>query len=152
MMPAASHADIARYGHVAAALRAAMKTHKWSMGDLSQALGMGRQSTVPYPWLKGSGAPGPDNRAKLAALLSIPEVDLMPRDSAVRIAKAVGDAVVPHAPTKPVAVRPVDALLFRVTADGEAQIKLDVTLPLATARPLLRMLLDAGVVFGNETD
>jgi hypothetical protein len=46
-----------------------------------------------------------------------------------------------------VAPRRADALSFVVTPTGEAHIKLDITLPLKEGSALLRMLLDAGVVF-----
>ena len=33
---------------------------------------------------------------------------------------------------------------------ARARLRLDATLPLAVAAPLLRMLLDAGIVFGGD--
>ena len=59
-------------------------------------------------------------------------------------------ALAPAAP-RPITTRVGDILSFAVTATGEARIKLDIVLPLANATPLLRMLLDAGVVFTGET-
>jgi hypothetical protein len=42
-----------------------------------------------------------------------------------------------------------DVLGFSVGTDGMARLRLDVTLPLDQAAPLLRVLLDAGVVLGR---
>lgn len=56
-----------------------------------------------------------------------------------------------EAPGAPAAVasqrRVVEVLAFTANNAGEARIRLDVTLPMAAATPLLRMLLDAGLVF-----
>jgi hypothetical protein len=48
---------------------------------------------------------------------------------------------------RPATPRPAgDPLVFRVTAGGEAHIRLDVTLPMEEGSALLRMLLDMGNV------
>ncbi len=39
-------------------------------------------------------------------------------------------------------------LSFAVAGAGTAQIRIEATMPLESAKPLLRMLLDAGCVFG----
>jgi hypothetical protein len=68
-----------------------------------------------------------------------------PGDPAPAPSQAV--AVIPA--TKLAPARVGDVLSFVVSGDGMARIKLDATLPLATATPLFRMLLDAGIVFGE---
>ena len=43
-------------------------------------------------------------------------------------------------------------LQFTVSADGTARIKLDAAMSLAAASPLLRILLDAGIVPSTQGD
>jgi transcriptional regulator with XRE-family HTH domain len=130
-MATASRQQVAMYGHIAARLRAFLKERDWMPPDLSEALGQGRGSATVYKWLAATGAPAPRLRAKLAKATGIAETDLMPRKPGV------------PAPAQAV------ALVTSPARIGEARIKLDLTLPLATATPLLRMLLDAGIVFGD---
>ena len=150
MAKPATRAEIAMYGHMAAALRAFLKQRDMAVPELSEALGLDRKSATPYRWLSGKGGPAPALRAKLAKLTGIPETDLMPRkpgQPAPVPSQAV--AVIPATKLAP-PVRVGDVLSFVVSGDGMARIKLDATLPLATATPLFRMLLDAGIVFGGE--
>jgi transcriptional regulator with XRE-family HTH domain len=146
-MATASRQQVAMYGHIAARLRAFLKERDWMPPDLSEALGQGRGSATVYKWLAATGAPAPRLRAKLAKATGIAETDLMPRKPGVP-APAQAVALV-TSPARIGPTRAVEALSFVVTATGEARIKLDLTLPLATATPLLRMLLDAGIVFGD---
>jgi hypothetical protein len=117
-----------------------------SAPDLSVALGLGRGSATVYKWLSGKGGPAPKWRAKLAKVTGI--LARKPGDPAPAPSQAV--AVIPAAATKLAPARVGDVLSFVVSGDGMARIKLDATLPLATATPLFRMLLDAGIVFGGE--
>jgi transcriptional regulator with XRE-family HTH domain len=119
--------------------------------DLSEALGLGRGSATVYKWLSGKGGPASELRAKLAKVTGIPEAELIarkPGDPAPAPSQAV--ALVTSPATKLAPARVGDVLSFVVSGDGMARIKLDATLPLATATPLFRMLLDAGIVFGGE--
>ena len=142
--------QIARYGHIASAIRAFLKVKGWNPPDLSEALGWGRHSTATYHWLNSKGAPGPDLRPALAKLIGVPDVQVAARSGQPRLALEAPDKLarpsvkLEAASVKP---RPGEALAFTVQADGQARIRLDVTLPLALATPLLRMIMDAGVVF-----
>ena len=148
----ATPAQIAMYGHIAAMLRALPETHRSRHRRRQQSHRQERGYTGPYVWLNCKGGPGPANRVKLAKLLGC-----KPDDLAAKVrGKAPDKPVVPvpdrwidagPARAAPAATRRADALSFVVTAPGEAHIKLDVTLPLAEGSALLRMLLDAGVVF-----
>ena len=141
--------QVARFGHIAARLRAYLKMREMSVADLCEELGLDRDNSRPYPWIAGKGAPNDGIRAKLAKVTGIPEADLMRRGSGdPPPSQAV--ALAPAAP-RPITTRVGDILSFAVTATGEARIKLDIVLPLANATPLLRMLLDAGVVLTGET-
>jgi transcriptional regulator with XRE-family HTH domain len=144
----ATRAEIALYGHIAARLRAFLTQREMSIPDLSEAIGLGRGSATAYKWLGAHGGPSPKMRAKLAKVTGIPETDLMPRKPG-EPAPAPSQAVALIPATKLAPVRVGDVLSFVVSGDGMARIKLDVVLPLATATPLFRMLLDAGIVFGE---
>jgi hypothetical protein len=151
----ATPAQIAMYGHIAAMLRAYLKRTDQDIAAINKAIGKERSYSGPYVWLNCKGGPGPDNRVKLAKLL-----DCQPDDLAAKVrGKAPDKPVVPvpdrwidagPARAAPAGPRRADALSFVVTAQGEAHIKLDVTLPLAEGSALLRMILDAGVVFSTS--
>jgi transcriptional regulator with XRE-family HTH domain len=143
----ATRAEIAIYGHIAARLRAFLAERGMTIPELSEALGLPRGSATTYKWLSGKGGPATVLRAKLAKVTGIPEAELMPRRPGDP-APSQAVATLP-APAKLAPVRVGDVLSFAVTANGEARIKLDIVLPLASATPLLRMLLDAGIVFGE---
>jgi|SRR5580765_831157 len=138
-----TRAQVAKYGHIAARLREVCKLHSWTPSAFNKAVGV----TGAGVWLNGKGAPGPASRAKLVKVTGIVETDLMPRKPGEIPAQAVATLA---GPVKPTPVRGGDVLSFMVSANGEARIKLDITLPVETATPLLRMLLDAGIVFGAD--
>lgn len=142
-------ATIARYGHIVVFLREEMKKRDWGPADLTKALELGDKNTRIYPWLRGSGAPGPDLRAKLGALFQVPEETFMAREISGAVVREKPSAMIAKAMALP-APKPQDVLTFNVTSDGQARLRLDATLPLAVAAPLLRMLLDAGLVFGQD--
>jgi transcriptional regulator with XRE-family HTH domain len=141
--------EIAMYGHIAAALRAAMEARGMSPADLNQAMGKERSYAGAYHWFGSKGAPGPDARAKLSKLLGIPIQQLMRRDpgglpvEAGPVLQIEGPRATPQKGSAP----PV--LQFLVDGDGMSRIKLDVSLPTAQAVPLLRLLLDAGMIVGR---
>jgi transcriptional regulator with XRE-family HTH domain len=140
--------QLARFGHIAAFLREEMAKREWSSARFNEALGLSPNSTTVYTWLRGSGAPNPEMRAKLAALFAVHESTFMGREIAGPVKASAAPVV-----TTPVQHRPgaaQDVLSFSVDANGQARLRLDATLPLAVAAPLLRMLLDAGIVFGQE--
>lgn len=141
----ATPAQIAMYGHIAAALRAFMKEKGWSAGQLNEAMGQVRSHTSVYHWLNSKAGPGPTTRPRLAKVMGVPQAELMPRkpgDASRRQVVAVSG------PPVTVVQRPVDVLSFAVQQNGEARIRMDIVLPLAQATPLLRMILDAGIVLG----
>jgi transcriptional regulator with XRE-family HTH domain len=145
----ATRAEVAIYGHIAARLRAFLTERKMSIPDLSEALGLGRGSATAYKWLGAHGGPAAKMRAKLAKVTGIPEAELMPRKPGAAPAPSQAVAVV-TSPAKLAPARVGDVLSFAVAVDGSARLRLDIVLPIASATPLLRMLLDAGIVFGGE--
>ena len=140
-------AQVARYGHIAARLRAFLAEKSWSIGDLNQAMGIKRANTAIYGYVNCRGAPGPKVAAKLAKLMGCPESELRARDG--KGPPPGQDVTV--LPAKPLPPRPLDVLQFAVQSDGNARIRLDCVLPFDKATPLLRTLLDAGLVVIGAT-
>jgi hypothetical protein len=115
-------------------LRTEMTNRGWSVGDLSEALGLPRKSTTPYGWLSGNSLPREPMRSKLIALF------------------ANGAAL----PTTTTDVKPKlgvlisDVLSFVVNTNGTATIKFEAMLTVDQALSLLRTLIDAGVLMKGE--
>jgi hypothetical protein len=147
--------QLAKFGHVAAAISAAMKAKGMSKRDLGRALkpDSAHPEAMPWYWINARGAPGPRIRAKVAKVLGLTEAQVtpMPAGATPREAAAV-HALVPAlgAPLAPVKSKAADVLTFNVDASGEARIRLDVSLPVGQAVPLLRMILDAGLILSSD--
>ena len=153
--------QIARFGHIAVFLREELARREWTPTKLTQTLGMSAGNTAVYPWLRGSGAPNPVMRQKLARVFGVAPETFLARElnGSAPTMVATGGALVPVATSQPVMsatpVTPVaparhDVLSFLVGSDGQARLRVDATLPLAVAAPLFRMLLDAGLVLSRE--
>lgn len=130
--------QVQRNGAVAAVIREAMKRKGLTQADIVRAIGV-NNSTVSS-WVNAKHKVLPTIRSKLAALLEVPEASLDHR-------QAHGDGPVVLA-AAPRVKREADVLSFSISDTGEARLRFDMTLPLDKATPLLRMLLDAGLVFG----
>ena len=141
--------EVAMFGHIAVALRKAMEAKGWSIGDLNQALGRDRAFAGTYAWVGGRGAPSPENAQKVSKLLGIPMTELTKRDAdaapKVTLIEPGRSLVTRVSPATTIR----DVLSFKVNTGGEARLQLDATLPVEKAMPLLRMLLDAGIVFSE---
>jgi hypothetical protein len=155
-MPAPTPAQIAALGHVAALIRRELEARKMSVADLHRAIGEDVKSTRAYAWINSRSRITDQFRPKVAKALGVKEEDLMPRalTQAVTVmpvsdAKLRAVQAAQGAPARTLTAAG-DVLAFSVNAEGNARLRLDVTLPLATAAPLLRMLLDAGIVMGGE--
>jgi len=146
--------QIAQFGHIAAALRAVATKHGWSTPDVAQRLGFDRSYAPVWVWMAGKGAPGPKAREKISKVLGIPADDLKKRElEFATVKQPTSRAVAVIDAPRPVARVPGgDVLSFTVDRTGMARIKVDATLPLDKATPLFRMLLDAGLVFGETID
>jgi hypothetical protein len=126
-----------------------MARHNLSPGDLNQLLGYERGNTQVYPFLSAKSAPGKKLRVKIHKATGIPLDMLTPRDvDKPSTQVAVRDPT--HVVLRPTNPNPV--LTFTVSADGTARIKLDAAMSLATAAPLLHILLDAGLVPSTQGD
>lgn len=140
--------QVAMFGHIAAAVRKAMAARDWKPANVNQAIGKARSDTGIYNYMNGKGAPTGQNRARISKALGIPEAQLTARRvngpqvevEAEPVLRIEGPHRTPQAgPTRPV-------LQFEVDGEGLARIRLDVSLPSTDAVPLLRMLLDAGMI------
>lgn len=127
----------AMYGHIAAALRAVCEKNQWSPGDLNERLKRPRGHSALYHWLRGTGAPDLKNRKKLAKLTGIPEHELTVRELSAQL-----PAVVTSSPGVSRTSIPDNVLSFTVNTQGDARLRLDVTLPVAQALPLFRLITD----------
>jgi len=138
-----------KYGHIAAALRAAMKRNGWkTLRELGEAIGIKENAgTIPSPWLNGAGAPGPEYRRRLSERLGIPEADLMPRDI---------DSDPPELPSPSVnrdlsvtgrgrGFAKNQVMSLAINADGTARVALDLNTTSQKALEIFRMLIEAGV-------
>lgn len=159
-----------RLGHVAAAIREAMTRLSLTPAELNEKLGRSRGHPGIYVWLGAKSAPQEAMRAQLAKMLGLTEADLTPREespmprarpgpatrAAARALAVRVPAPVPVNGTRPGPLtghaRGNDVLSFRVNAEGRARITLDVETEVAQAMPLLRMLMDAGLVLGVASD
>jgi transcriptional regulator with XRE-family HTH domain len=140
-----------KYGHIAAALRAAMQRNGWkSLRELGEAIGIKENAgTIPSPWLNGRGAPSADYRRRLSERLGIPEEQLMARD-------IDSDPPPPELPRPSVnrdlsvtgrgrgfAKNQVMSLV--INGDGTARVALDLNTTSQKALEIFRMLIEAGV-------
>jgi transcriptional regulator with XRE-family HTH domain len=132
--------QIAKYGHIAGALRAFLAERGWSPSELGRQLGIAPSG--PHVWVNAKGAPNLATQKKLAKLTGLPRETFAPRKP---------DKAGPASPPVPALLagpvrRVGEALSFTINEAGEARIRLDVSLPLAQAMPLVRLLLDAEAV------
>jgi hypothetical protein len=140
----ASPDQIARNGHAAAVLRAYFKRTGETRANFNTKMGLKRSNTGVYQWLNGKNGISPKKARKVSKITGIPMEDLTQR--ALNTAKVNPNRV---SEAGALAIRePLrrEVLSFAVLQDGEARIKLDISLPLKSATPLLRLLLDAGLV------
>lgn len=134
--------QIARIGHAASAVRAALERLDLSPGDFNQRLGLPRKHTQIYNVLNCKVAIGPRYLAKYSKALGIPEHDLEPRE----LVQAEPQARVPRVINGTPLPRAHDVLGFSIDSDGNARLKLDLVASIETVTPVLRMLLDLGLV------
>jgi hypothetical protein len=144
---APTHEQIAMFGHIAATLRKVMRDRKWTVADMNEICGFKRNATTLYPTLRSATAPSNAVRQLLMEKIGIPEQDLLPRELSTQVAVREPSQ---HTVIRPVNTSPV--LSFTVSADGTARIKLDAAMSLSDAAPLLRILLDAGIVSSIQGD
>jgi hypothetical protein len=141
-MAAATAQQIAKYGHIAAAIREAMHARNISPSQLTAALGLRKQATTVYPWIAGTSSPVPKYRGKLIQVLGLTKEQVTPRELSNTSLPATAVMVRP---------RPAgDVLSFSINSNGMTRIKLDAELPLEAGSALLRMLLDAGIVYAKQ--
>ena len=134
--------QIIAYGEVATSLREWCKTNGKGPRDINAIIGKGPSYSAGYQYLSGKNAPSKYNRAILSKATGIPEEKLTKR-------KSFDQVTIEKPPTTKFVSKTSDILSFTVTDTGEARIKLDVTLPMHSAVPLFRLILDAGVVMGS---
>ena len=144
----ATPGEIARFGHIATFLREKMTERGCqSMGDFNESMGLKRDNSVTFKWVNSRGGPSPAYRAKLAKVFKVKADFFMPRETDGDTKSVSTGTAIVLSPAPKVQ----DVLQFNVGSTGEARIRLDVTLPVAQAVPLLRVLLDTtGLIVGGQ--
>jgi hypothetical protein len=147
-MTEATPAQIASLGHVAALIRRELEKREWSVADFHRAIGEDVKSTRAYAWIASRSRITDQFRPKVAKALGVKEEDLMPREltqvvttAPVSEAKLRAVHVASSMPARTLAPSG-DVLAFNVNAEGNARLRLDVTLPLEQGSKVLRLLLD----------
>jgi len=135
------------FGEIAASLREWCKTNKKTARDINAIVGKPASYSAGFQWLNGKGAPSKYNRVLLSKATGISEAKLMRREYSedVTIEKPIIQNVVSAFPGKI-----ADVMSFTVNNNGEARIKLDVTLPIDQAMPLFRIILDTGILMESN--
>jgi len=137
-------ATMPRFPVLAATLRGYMMREGITARDLNDRLGVRRVNSSTHGWIAGTQKPQTKTLAKIAKLTGVPVTQLIGEEPR-------GVADVPVVAAGVVAVAPVhDMLLVAFRSDGTARIRMDVTLDHTRAMPLLRTLMDAGLVVENE--
>jgi hypothetical protein len=139
--------EIAKYGHIAARLRGLLDAGEWTIPMLSRAAGL-KTAYAAWPWVYARAAPNNEAAAKLAKAIGCRARDLA-RKEVTDLAAIPADE--PGHESTPVTTPPEPVFSFVVRSDGTVRLKLDTVLPLESAKPLLRMLFDAGDLLpGND--
>lgn len=139
-------------GHIAARLREIMVQRGIpTPAQLNAAAGFTNGFTPMYKWLRAEAAPQDASARKLAAAFGGMPADYMARDLDAAPSASPPAPFVVTAATPPRA-RAAEVFAFTVTSDGTARIRLDVTLPLAKARPLFTQLLQTGLLPEGRQD
>ena len=128
-----------KYPELAAALRAYIDRHKISIAELNTRIGVPKHNTNTYNWVKGTGIPRAETQHKIATLLNA--------DPAKLFHYAEGKSLIVMPQTQATTRPRTNVLTYVIHNDGTARIAFDLTLPHDQATPLLRMLLDASIVF-----
>jgi transcriptional regulator with XRE-family HTH domain len=162
---------------MAKTIQAAMKVRGLTLWTLTEALGMSEsQRGAVSNWIAGVNGVSEPLRPKVAAVLGVDEDQLFrsvdaigrtrtgagrligrpsanlrmpgelgPARQAVQLAEAAvrGGELVPLVPV-------VDVFTFRARSDGNAVVKLDVSLPFARAAQLMQFLIGFGLAPGAE--
>jgi hypothetical protein len=135
--------------HIVAALRDYIATEGISPSELQQRLGLHRKSTTAYGWLAGANCPTAPFRAALSKLLGQPVAFFTPRHTAAET--ALGPArtalvlAAQHQPPPPPGPAQGGRLAYEGHGDGTATVTVRARLPIEQAKPLFRLLLDAGI-------
>jgi transcriptional regulator with XRE-family HTH domain len=131
--------------HIASLLRSKMSERQIGMSDLNELLGIPRNRTTAYPWLKATGVPTEQYRKKLSQVFGTTEEAWMPKE-ATTLPRNPKTAIVKYSPskTKPMQVKS-DPLFFKILNNNTAQIQFNATLPIEQAKSLMRLLLDYNV-------
>ena len=124
---------VAINGPIASTLRQGMQAHGWQVTDVNERIGLKRDSTRIYGYLRAETAPPPEMRAKLATLFSVPEEALMPvagpQEELPLVVRQRAPTRVPPAPPT-----------ITVQAGGKVRLVVDQMVSLKQASAILALL------------
>lgn len=138
--------QIARNGHIAAAIRDFLARKGWKPPQLNEAIGLSPERSNVYVWMSAKIAPSTVYQGKLARVMGVPITSLLPKELGEAASQAMPQLLPPGPGPGP---KPRDILTITFATDGSAHIRLDATLPASQAMPIVRLLLDAGLVVGD---
>jgi transcriptional regulator with XRE-family HTH domain len=162
----ASAYQLAKNARVAAKLREAAARMNMRPADVQRELGINKTSTLVYPWFTGAAAPTLKYRRPLAKILKLSLDDLTPADEDTpneepdeaesadqngqdeQAEPAPRQELVPVPPLTP--PQPQEVFSFKILANGQAHVQLNLRLPLEDAIPLARFLMDAEPIKKNR--
>lgn len=144
--------ELAQYGHFAALLRKYLNDNNLTAPQFMQQIGAPDGAAQIYKWIGAKGAPGAKYRAAVAKLLGVPENDVKKRSLQAPNLPAKMEIIDEPVRLSTQRSHTRDVLLFSVGDDGQTRIKMDVTLPHDQGVPLLRVLLDAGILISGAME
>lgn len=137
--------ELAKFGHIAAALRQALDARGWKPGDLNEQLRIKRDNTGIYRYLNAKAAPAPKLRRRLSLLLGLPQAQLEvsgsggePAEGRALVVAETRSVIFPGPAARPVPVRPVFSLVG--LGDGRGRLVVEIEGPIAPVMTLWRKL------------
>lgn len=141
----ASPEQIAKWGHIAGIVRAALEAKGMTVSQFNEAAGLARHNSEIYQIRACKSGASPRMARLIHKILGVPVADLAPR-APVKM----------PIPSKALAISPrsyhrsaTDVLGFSIDEGGKARLKLDFTASPEVVVPILRMLLDLGLVISK---
>jgi hypothetical protein len=159
--------QLERCGHIAKAINNYLEKSGIGPAEFQKQLDLPKNTTAVYAWKLAKSAPPVELRPKISKLTGIPIEQLTPTWEGTTGGaqprsgkkKQTPTEVIEHIEAMPEPRKLIGRmssaetpLSFQVLSNGECRIRLDITLPVEQGAPLLRMLLDAGIVYGTKQE
>lgn len=139
----ASADQIAKWGHIAGVVRAALEAKHMTVSQFNEAAGLARHNSEIYQIRACKSGASPRMARLIHKILGVPVADLAPRAPSKMPTRALTLAPRPYHRSA------TDVLGFSIDEAGKARLKLDFTATPDVVVPILRMLLDLGLVISK---